>query len=269
MIEELARRIADPSPACGLGATLGVDLGTASVVVVAVDPDGRPLAGVTRDANVVRDGIVLDYLGAINIVRELVAEVQQSFDQPIRNASAAYPPGVASGDAAYVRHVVESCDLVVTELIEEPIAANLVIGLSDGAVVDVGGGTTGTAVFRDGELVHTADEPTGGLYLSLVIAGGLGVDLARAEVLKRDPEQQRRLLPIVKPVIEKIATVIADHLKGHAVERVHLAGGTCSFAGFDTVIQDFLGIPVTLSKHPMLVTPLGIAQAAARRGDLA
>ncbi len=268
LVEELARRIVDPLPAGERGAALGIDLGTASVVVVAVDARGYPLAGAMRDANVVRDGIVLDYMGAVNIVRELVAEVQQSFDQPILNASGAYPPGIASGDAAYVRHVVESCDLVVTELIEEPVAANLVLGMSDGAVVDVGGGTTGTAVFRDGELVHTADESTGGLHLSLVLAGGLGVGLAQAEVLKRDPEQQPRLMPIVIPVIEKIATVIAGHLRGHAVERVHLTGGTCAFAGFDTIIQDFLGIPVTVSENPMLVTPLGIARAAARIGDL-
>lgn len=267
-IEELARRMADPAPAGDRGVALGVDLGTASVVVVAVDAYGQPLAGAVREANVVRDGIVLDYLGAVNIVRELVAEVQRCFDQPIRNAAAAYPPAVNYSDSAYARHVVESCGLVVTELIEEPVAANMVLGLSDGALVDVGGGTTGTAVFSGGELVHTADEPTGGRHLSLVIAGSLGIDLAQAELLKRDPEQQPRLMPVVKPVIEKVGTVIAGHLRGHAVERIHLTGGTCAFLGFDSVVQDLLGIPVTSWVHPMLVTPLGIARAAVGIGDL-
>ena len=51
--------------------------------------------------------------------------------------------------------------MVCTGLVDEPSAANAVLGLRDGVVVDVGGGTTGIAVVRDGEVVHTADEATG------------------------------------------------------------------------------------------------------------
>ena len=37
-----------------------------------------------------------------------------------------------------------------------------VLGITDGAVVDVGGGTTGISILKDGEVIFTADEATGG-----------------------------------------------------------------------------------------------------------
>ena len=49
----------------------GVDLGTACVVLAVLDEHFRPVAGAFRYADVVRDGMVVDYIGAIRIVREL------------------------------------------------------------------------------------------------------------------------------------------------------------------------------------------------------
>ena len=53
----------------------GVDLGTACVVVAVLDENFEPVAGAYRWASVVRDGMVVDYVGAIHMVREMKEEL--------------------------------------------------------------------------------------------------------------------------------------------------------------------------------------------------
>jgi ethanolamine utilization protein EutJ len=72
------------------------------------------------------------------------------------------------------------------ELIPEPTAANSVLGITDGVIVDIGGGTTGIAIFEDGRVVYTADEATGGTHISLVIAVA-DMSFEAAEAQKKDP----------------------------------------------------------------------------------
>lgn len=258
LLRRLAERVRSPIRGTG-EPMLGVDLGTAYVVVVAVDADGDPIGGALRFAQVVRDGLVVDYLGAVALVRELVGQVEKGIGAPLRHAATAYPPAIPPSEAAYVRHVVEAAGLDVRFAVEEPVAANSVLGITDGAVVDVGGGTTGVAVFRDGRLVHVGDEPTGGTHLSLTVAGALGMSFEAAEEWKTNPDHHAELLPVVRPVIEKIATIIQRHIAGHGVGTVHLVGGTCAFTGFDAVITSALEIPAVVPAQPHLVTPLGIA----------
>ncbi|HEX7974421.1 MAG TPA: hypothetical protein VF498_08440, partial [Anaerolineales bacterium] len=45
---------------------------------------------------------------------------------------------------------------------------------------------TGIAILQDGQVIYTADEPTGGTHFSLVIAGSLGIRYEEAEALKTD-----------------------------------------------------------------------------------
>ena len=258
LLQLLAKRMRSPIRATSQP-MVGVDLGTAYIVVVAADETGAPLGGALRFAQVVRDGLVVDYLGAIEIVRDLVARVEEGVGAPLVQAATAYPPGIPASEAAYIRHVVEGAGLDVRFAVEEPVAANAVLGITDGAVVDVGGGTTGVAVFRDGRLIHVADEPTGGTHLSLAVAGALGTSFEAAEERKRDPRRHAELLPVVRPVIEKIASIIETHIAGRDVEAVYLVGGTCAFNGFDTIVAKALGIPTVLPSHPLFVTPLGIA----------
>lgn len=130
--------------------SVGVDLGTACVLLVAVDSTGLPVAGALRWADVVRDGVVLDFVGAARIVRELRAEVEAKLGTALSRAAVTIPPGVGAANARGHRYVVEAAGLDCTALVEEPVAANAVLGLRDGAIVDVGGGTTGIAVVRTG-----------------------------------------------------------------------------------------------------------------------
>ena len=55
----------------------GVDLGTACVVIAVLDENKRPVAGAYRYADVVRDGMVVDYIGAVQIVRELKQQIEE------------------------------------------------------------------------------------------------------------------------------------------------------------------------------------------------
>lgn len=56
----------------------GVDLGTACIVLAVLDENRNPVAGAYRYADVVRDGMVVDYIGAVRIVRELKEELEQA-----------------------------------------------------------------------------------------------------------------------------------------------------------------------------------------------
>ena len=62
---------------------VGVDLGTADVVVMAVDDNGMPVSAFLEWATVVRDGVVVDYHGAITIVKRLVSMTEERLGRKI------------------------------------------------------------------------------------------------------------------------------------------------------------------------------------------
>ena len=183
---------------------LGVDLGTANIVVSVVDSNNTPIAGASYPSTVVRDGIVVDFMGASRAVRNMKAKLE-------------------------------------------------------GAVVDVGGGTTGISILKDGEVIFTADEPTGGTHMTLVLAGSLGCSFEEAERIKKDPKQEMLVFPVVKPVIEKMAAIVARFIEGYDVDVIYVVGGACSFKKFESVFEKETGVKTIKPKEPLLVTPLGIA----------
>ncbi|WP_205623720.1 ethanolamine utilization protein EutJ [Desulfogranum japonicum] len=237
----------------------GVDLGTAYIVTAVVDNGGNPVAGaVTRSRSSVRDGLVLDYVGALTILGEQIRGLrQQGFE--LHAGAAAFPPGTSGRNAETFGHVLQSANLEVELLTDEPSAAAKVLDIQDGAVVDIGGGTTGISVLEKGRVVYTADEATGGTHLDLVISGHFHVSQEEAEKMKCDPMGQREVFPIVRPVFQKMASIVRTHLSNHPVERIYLVGGTSTFPWIEQVIADECGIEVVKPKLPLLVTPLGIA----------
>ena len=163
--------------------------------------------------------------------------------------------------------MAESAGFEVIGFIDEPTAANQVLKVDDGAVVDVGGGTTGVAIFKAGEAIYTADEPTGGTQMTLVIAGAMHKKFAEAETIKKEKDMQSDLLPIIKPVLEKIATIIGRHIEDREIQSVILVGGTCCNPYIEKIIENELKIKVEKPQNPFFVTPLGIAFVA-RNADL-
>lgn len=237
----------------------GVDLGTAYTVLVVLDEQCTPIAGEYQYSEVTRDGLVVDFIGAVDLLRGMKSRVEEKLGFKLTSAATAYPPGVPHAEVRATANVLHGAELDCTAVIDEPTAANNVLKISDGAIVDVGGGTTGIAIFRNGEVVYTADEPTGGTHFSLVIAGSTGKTFEEAEVMKKDPNEQRRLFPVIRPVMEKVSSIINRHVAGHQVDRLYLVGGTCAYRGMDEVIQEMTGIETVLPGNPLFVTPLGIA----------
>lgn len=238
---------------------VGVDLGTAYIVVVVVDSQRRPVACALEFAQVVRDGLVVDYTGATRVVRALVRQIEDKLGRGLEYAAIAVPPGTGERECATHRHVVEAAGLTVTGILDEPTAANAVLGVQNGVIVDVGGGTTGLAILEAGKVVYTADEPTGGTHLSLVLAGGYNISFEEAEALKKDPARQGEILPVVTPTIEKIAGIINRHIAGRDVSAIYLVGGTCCLKDMERIIARETGKAVFKPSNPFLVTPLGIA----------
>ncbi|UCF02293.1 MAG: ethanolamine utilization protein EutJ [Deltaproteobacteria bacterium] len=243
----------------------GVDLGTSYIVTAVVDGQGAPIAGVvTHSLSSIRDGLILDYVGAIAILRRQV-ETLRGAGFPIKAAAAAYPPGTVGRNAQAFGNVLQAVELKVEGLIDEPTAASLVLEITEGAVVDIGGGTTGISVIENGEVVYTADEPTGGVHVDLVLAGHYRIEDHEAEAMKRDPSRQNELFPLVQPVFQKMATIVRQHLQDHSVETLYLVGGTSSFPSIERVMAEETGLVVAKPRHPLLVTPLGIALNCAQR----
>lgn len=238
---------------------VGVDLGTAYTVLVVLDAARQPLAGAYRFAQVARDGLVVDFVGAVALLNQLKARVEQRLGFALTSGASGYPPGVPLGEVRATANVLRAAGLECTGLIDEPSAANNVLQVQDGVIVDVGGGTTGVAVVQNGQVVHTADEATGGTHFSLVIAGARNLSFEQAEELKKDPRQQEALFPLVRPVMEKVGTIVNRHIAGYPVSTIYLVGGTVAFPGMAAVIEEVTGIPTNVPGAPLFVTPLGIA----------
>jgi len=168
---------------------------------------------------------------------------------------------VPQAEVRAVANVLEAAGLRCTRLVGEPTAANALLGLKSGAIVDVGGGTTGIAIIQDGEVVYTADEPTGGTHFTLVVAGSLDIPFEEAETLKVNPNQQARLFPTLRPVMEKVGSIVNRHIQesGIRVENLTLVGGACAYRGMAGVIEEYTGLPTWVPDKPVFVTPIGIA----------
>jgi len=240
---------------------VGVDLGTAYIVVVALNSKKEPVACAMEFAQVIRDGLVVDYAGAVSIVRKLTAGLEERLGRKLSRAAIAVPPGTGEKDCKTHRHVLESAGIEVAGTLDEPTAANAVLGIDNGVIVDIGGGTTGLSILENSKVIYVADEPTGGGHLSLVLAGRYRISFEEAEDLKKQPGRHREVLPVVTPVIEKMAAIINGHINKHSGQTaaIYLVGGTCCLTGMEQVIERETGLPVFKPANPFLVTPLGIA----------
>lgn len=238
---------------------VGVDLGTAYTVLFVLDANRQPLAGAYQYANFIREGVVVDFMGAANLLRRLKVQVEETLGFQLTAAATTHPPGIPVAEVRATRYVLESAGFECTGIVDEPTAANAVLQVENGAVVDIGGGTTGIAVVENGRVIYTADEPTGGTQFTLVIAGSLGISFEEAEALKLRKEEQARLFPKVVPVMEKIASIINYHIFRYRVDHIYLVGGTSAFPGIAGVIERETTIPTTVPVNPLFVTPLGVA----------
>lgn len=237
----------------------GVDLGTAYVVMTVLDENYKPVAGACRRADVVRDGMVVDYIGAIRIVKTMKETIENKIGAELLYAAAAIPPGMDKLDGGAVANVCRSAGFEITALLDEATAANSLLKMENGAIVDIGGGTTGIAVIKDKKIVSTVDEATGGVHFSLVLSGAYKMKFDDADEYKRNIENHAEIITVVRPVIEKISGIIESAVYPYDIDTVVLVGGSSCLSGIEKIVEKNTGIRTLKPDNPLFVTPLGIA----------
>lgn len=235
----------------------GIDLGTSTVVLTVVDCDGMPAFVASEPCEALRDGVVVDFGGAVEAVTRLVEVAAAGTGHRIAAAATGYPPGIGPSESRACQFVLERSGLDCTALVDEVSAANSVLGIGDGVLVDVGAGSTGVGIFRDGELIGVGDVPGGGHHLNLILAGALGISVEEAERRKR--EDGAGHLPILRPGLERIAASIERLSAGHGSLPVHLAGGGLMLPGAAGVVSQYLARAVVEYPHALYITPLGLS----------
>ena len=202
---------------------------------------------------------------------------------------------VMTADAAPVRNLelcVNRAHLSVERMVATPFAAGLSALVEDegemgAACIDMGGGTTSLAVFQNGNFVHAASAPVGGLHVTQDLARSLSTSMEHAERLKvmhgsalpvpvddgdmvniaslsGDVAEAQQQIPravmnrIVRARIEEILEMIRDRLtrsgySGAVGRRIVLTGGVSQLAGLPEAARRVLGRSVRIGR------PLGVA----------
>src|SRR6266571_802419 len=202
---------------------------------------------------------------------------------------------VVTAAVTSVQNLVRSVNragLAVHDVILEPLASGDAVLYEDEkelgvVVVDIGGGTTDVALFRNGAIWHTVILPLGGDHISNDIAIGLRTPSPSAEDMKkrygcaltalvpaeetvdvpsvggRKPRQLSRqvLSEIIQPRVEEIFTLIARELgragfPDAATAGVVVTGGTSLMEGVSELAEAVFDQPVRRG------VPLGVSGLA-------
>ena len=178
------------------------------------------------------------------------------------------------------------CDLDISAIVSSPMAAGLSTLVQEErelgtTVIDMGGGTTGMAVFAEGQLLHTALLPIGGTHVTSDLARMLSTPTDHAERLKTlygsvhaSPDDERELLPvplvgeeehqmakvprtavvnIIRPRLEETFEMVRERLDASgfsraAGARVVLTGGASQLGGVRELAATLLDRPVRLGR---------------------
>ena len=170
---------------------VGVDLGTANTVLAVVDSTNRPIAGVSAPSHAIRDGVIVNYYESVQLVTKLKSRARGKTWTP--SSPMLLLPSLREfpeGSIKSIGYVLEGAGFEVMNIVDEPTAAAAVLKITDGAVVDVGGGTTGISILKDGKVIYTDDEATGGSHMTMTVAGHYKIPYEEAEVLKTTPEKE-------------------------------------------------------------------------------
>jgi cell division protein FtsA len=190
---------------------------------------------------------------------------------------------IVTGAVNAIQNVIRSVNragLTVHDVVLEPLASAEAVLAPDemelGVVlVDIGGGTTDLACFRDGAVWHSAILPLGGDHVTNDIAVGLRTPVADAEDLKRrygcavtalvsaeetidvpsvggrkSRQLSRQILSeIIQPRTEEILTLVAREMatlgfQDAATAGVVVTGGTAIMEGVPELAEAVFDLPV-------------------------
>jgi cell division protein FtsA len=188
---------------------------------------------------------------------------------------------IVTGSVTAVQNLVrcsEKAGVRVADIVLEPLASADAVLTADererGVVlVDIGGGTTDIAVYKEGALRHTAVLALGGNHITNDIAVGLGIRIEEAERVKRtfgcaitgmmdesreidvrDIEEQTTKVPaghlfeVIQPRCEELMTLVKKEAGTGISSRssVVLTGGTALLRGIDIMAGSVLNRPVRI-----------------------
>lgn len=85
---------------------VGVDLGTAYTVLVVLDELYKPIAGEYQFAQVTRDGLVVDFVGAVDLLRAMKSRVEKKLGFELTAGASGYPPGVPQAEVRATANVL-------------------------------------------------------------------------------------------------------------------------------------------------------------------
>ena len=253
---------------------LGIDLGTCDVVSMVVDRDGQPVAVCLDWADVVRDGIVWDFFGAVTLVRRHLATLEQQLGCRFTHAATSFPPGT---DPRISINVLESAGLEISHVLDEPTAVADLLQLDNAGVVDIGGGVTDVAVYYRNVVRYIATIPMGATAINRDIRtmsvpekhveslkqkyGSAVADLAPEDKLIRVNGRTAReakdiLLRNLATVIEARATDIAEFVLqeikdsgyiGKLAYGIVLTGGSAKLKDLDELFRRVTGMDVRVA----------------------
>lgn len=237
---------------------VGVDLGTSSIVLTVLNKDNKIIYGNFTYDNAVRDGIVVNFMDSVMILKSLKEKAEKALGVPLLTAAGAIPPQTGEKSKKIVSNVIEEAGFICTNVIDEPTAAANFLGIKNGTVVDIGGGTTGITIFKNQKIVKVIDEPTGGFHMTLVLGGRYHISNKEAEKLKRNKKKEDEVFMVIRPVVEKMASILTS-LGSLVTSPIIVVGGATNFSDFESAFSSVVGESVLKPKYPEFVTPLGIA----------
>jgi cell division protein FtsA len=294
-VEAIKHAVAEAEQMAGVEVA-GVDAGVAGGHIRSLNSRGVvAVAGKDREVTAADVERAVEAARAINVPpdREIVHVLPQTFmvddadgvREPIGMSGVRLEVEVHIVTAAVtsVQNVVRSVNragLTVHDVVLEPLASAAAVLEPDEkelgvVVIDIGGGTTDLALFRDGAVWHTAILPLGGDHITNDVAVGLRTPLAEAEDLKkrygcaltalvpaeetvdvpsvggRKPRQLSRqvLSEIIQPRVEEIFTLVARELaragfQDAATAGVVVTGGTSIMEGVPELAEQVFDLPV-------------------------
>ena len=237
---------------------VGVDLGTSSIVLTVLTKDNEVVYGNFAYDNAVRDGIVVNFIDSVNILKSLKQKAEKVLGVTLQTAAGAIPPQTGEKSKKIVSNVIEEAGFICTNVVDEPTAAAGFLEIKNGTVVDIGGGTTGITIFKDKKIIKVIDEPTGGFHMTLVLGGRYHISNEQAEALKRNSEKESEVFNIIRPVVEKMASILATQ-DSAITSPVIVVGGATNFSDFEHTFSAIINKQVYKPRFPEFVTPLGIA----------
>ncbi len=234
------------------------------------------------------------------IPKEYIVDGQEEITNPVGMSGVRLEARVqiVTGSVSAVQNLIRCCEkagLAVNDIVLEPLASSLATLTEDekkqGVVlIDIGGGTTDIAFYKNGVLSYTAVVAIGGNHITNDIAIGLRLPVDEAERIKmaygtavpfadmEDDEvkimvagRDEKTIPrsyiteIINPRCEELFDIIKGELQNSgaydgAVYGVVLTGGASQLSGMDRIAEAVLGLPVRVGMPEHLA---GLADAVA------